>query len=349
MGSRTLKLVYVAGAGTGKTRLLSNIAVERCANHKVLYLTYTDANAAEFSRSIAKRVGHIPESITVMTWFSFLLTHGVRPFPANGFAHRIDGILFNNERPRTRSGVTRGSESYYCPLPGIVYRTRLSDLAMLCDEQWGGEMVRRVCSIFGTILVDEAQDFAGYDYDLLLSLMDGSKEMVIVGDPRQQTYRTVEKTKNRSYATVFDFFKNKSEYLVDSTTLSVTHRCSTEVIELSNRLYNEYPRVTASEERTRNPRGHVEIVRRSDFEKWDTSKRSGLTALVWNSRTRVPDDCRVMNMGESKGLTLGDVAIFPTAEMKKWFSGKPADLKGETKAKLYVAITRASGDLYIVL
>ena len=56
-----------------------------------------------------------------------------------------------------------------------------------------------------------------------------------------------------------------------------------------------------------------------------------------------------MNMGESKGLTLGDVAIFPTAEMKKWLSGKPADLKGETKAKLYVAITRASGDLYFVL
>lgn len=53
-------------------------------------------------------------------------------------------------------------------------------------------------------------------------------------------------------------------------------------------------------------------------------------------------------MGESKGLTLGDVAIFATDEMKKWIQGKPAKLPDSTKAKLYVALTRASGDLYLL-
>ena len=343
------KKIYVAGAGTGKTSLLRSIAIGRRLNHKVLYLTYTDANATEFASSIVSCIGHMPENIKVMTWFSFLLTHGVRPFPAKGFIHRIDRMLFNSTDPRNVRGVARGSERYYCPYAGVAYRTRLSDLAVLCNEQWGGEVIRRICSIYGVILVDEAQDFAGYDYDFLLSLMNNSKEMVIVGDPRQQTYRTGAKAKNRKYPTVFNFFESKTDYSIDSATLSVTHRCSDEIIQLANRLYDEYPPVVASEERASDFRGHVKFIERSDFEKWDPSLRAQVTTLVWDGRTKVPKDCRVMNMGESKGLTLGDVVIFPTEKMKNWLNNKSVSLKGETRAKFYVAITRARGDLFFVI
>lgn len=343
------KRIYVAGAGTGKTSLLRGIAIERCAKQKVLYLTYTDANAAEFASSIITRIGYIPENVKVMTWFSFLLKHGVRPFPAKGFTHRIDRVLFNKQDYRTVRGVVRGSERYYCPHAGVVYRTRLSDLAVLCNEQWGGEVISRICSIYGVILVDEAQDFAGYDYDLLLSLMDNSKEMVIVGDPRQQTYRTGAKAKNRSYTNVFDFFKKKTDYFIDDSSLSVTHRCSNEVIQLANQLYDEYSPIVASKERASDSRGHIKFIERRDFEKLNSSQRSQVTALVWDGRTKVPEDCRVMNMGESKGLTLGNVAIFPTREMKKWLSDKSVDLKDGTRAKFYVSITRAKGDLFFVL
>lgn len=345
----TRKMIYVAGAGTGKTRLLRKIATKRCVDRKVLYLTYTDANAAEFTRSIVERFGHMPERIKVMTWFSFLLTHGARPFPAKGFTHRIDSMFFNNNEPRGMSGVIRGSERYYCPSPGIAYRTRLADLTALCNEQWDGEVIRRVCAIYGVILVDEAQDFAGYDYDLLLSLMDISHEMVIVGDPRQQTYRTGAKAKNRAYPNVFDFFEKKTDYLIDRTTLSVTHRCSTEVISLANLLYSEYPAVSASEERSRKPKGRIRKISRRDFEGWDPVERARLTTLIWDKRTKVPSGCNVMNMGESKGLTFGDVAIFPTSDMKKWLNGQKVELGSSTKAKFYVAITRASGDLFFVL
>ena len=54
-------------------------------------------------------------------------------------------------------------------------------------------------------------------------------------------------------------------------------------------------------------------------------------------------------MGESKGLTLGDVAIFATGEMKKWIKDESVKLKDATKVKLYVALTRASGDLCLVI
>lgn len=347
--SNPSKRIYVAGAGTGKTSMLREIALERCASQKVLYLTYTDANATEFRESIVRQVGHMPTTIKVMTWFSFLLIHGVRPFPAKGFTHRIDRMLFNEREPRNARGVRRGDERYYCPGPGVAYRTRLSDLAYLCNEQWGGEVIQRVCDIFGVILVDEAQDFAGYDYDLLLALLNQSREMVIVGDPRQQTYRTGAKAKNKDNPDIFDFFEKKTPYEIDGTTLSVTHRCSSAIISLANRLYDEYPPVAPSDDRIRDPRGQVLTVSVSELEEWDPSRKAQAVALVWNSLTTVPAGFRVMTMGESKGLTLGDVVIFPTGDMKKWIESKPSKLKGQTKARFYVAMTRARGDLYFVV
>ncbi|MDM8301020.1 UvrD-helicase domain-containing protein [Collinsella tanakaei] len=347
--SNPSKRIYVAGAGTGKTSMLREIALERCIDRRVLYLTYTDANAAEFREAIVRRVGHMPVNITVMTWFSFLLIHGVRPFPARGFNHRIDRMLFNDQDPRNARGVQRGDERYYCPHPGVAYRTRLADLAFLCNEQWGGEVVQRVCNIFGAILVDEAQDFAGYDYDLLHALMKQSKEMVIVGDPRQQTYRTGAKAKNKANPDIFDFFVRNTQYTVDSTTLSVTHRCSDTIISLANRLYDDYPPVAPSGDRARDPRGRVTTVSISELKGWALSRKARTVALVWDSRTTVPLGFPVMTMGESKGLTLEDVVIFPTGEMKKWIENKPSKLKGQTKAKFYVAMTRARGDLYFVV
>ena len=348
-GSIPSKRIYVAGAGTGKTTMLREIALERCTDQKVLYLTYTDANAAEFCDAIVKQVGHMPATIKVMTWFSFLLVHGVRPFPAKGFTHRIDRMVFNDRDPRNARGVRRGDEQYYCPRPGTAYRTRLSDLAVLCNEQWDGEVVRRVCDIFGVILVDEAQDFAGYDYNLLRAMMDQSEEMVVVGDPRQQTYRTGAKAKNKDNPDIFDFFEKKTRYVVDSSTLSVTHRCSGDIISLANRLYDDYPPVAPSANLVHHHSGSVYKIQLADLEAWNSSRRAQAVVLVWNSLTKVPPGFRIMTMGESKGLTFRDVVIFPTGEMRKWIEGKPSNLKGVTKAKFYVAITRASEDLFFVV
>ncbi|RHD71245.1 hypothetical protein DW781_10795, partial [Olsenella sp. AM30-3LB] len=84
----------------------------------------------------------------------------------------------------------------------------------------------RICGIYDLILVDEGQDFAGYDYDLLLALMGSCKNMTIVGDPRQQTYRTNNGQINSGYSNVFEFFDQRSSFPIDTTSLS-EHRKST--------------------------------------------------------------------------------------------------------------------------
>ena len=343
------KKVVVAGAGTGKTSLLRDIAIERHVDHNVLYLTYTDANAYEFQAAVIEKLRYLPANVTVMTWFSFLLEHGVRPFRAHSFTHRIDRMVFNNQEPCRRKGIRRGMEQYFCPVPGVVYRTSLADLACYCNEDWNGEVIDRICGIYDVILVDEAQDFAGYDYDLILAMMNHANEMIVVGDPRQQTYRTGWKAKYKNLPHIFAFFERHTSYALDTTSLSVTHRCSEHVMEYANRLFSEYPHVTPSDERRANPKGMVTVLTKKEFSAWVSSREELPTVLTWNKSASGFGQCPRINMGESKGLTLGDVAVFTTGEMKKWIEGKPAKLEGITKAKFYVALTRASGDLCLVI
>lgn len=343
------KRIIVAGAGTGKTTLLKKIAIERCDERRVLYLTYTIANAGEFEAALIAELGHLPANITIMTWFSFLLVHGVRPYPADGFVNRIDRVLFNTGRPIQQRGVRRGDERYYCPQRGFIYRSRLSDLAALCDEQWHGEVTDRICAIYDTILVDEAQDFAGYDYEILGALMQKSYEMVVVGDPRQQTYRTGNEPKYSNIPHIFDFLSEHYGYTLDTSTLSVTYRCSKNVIDLANSLYPMMPEVVSCSERKPNEPGKILKVEKVDFQGWANARTQPFTVLRYNNKTKVPNGFRIMNMGDSKGLTLDDVVIFPTSDMKRWIDGKTVEFKEATRAKLYVAITRTHGDLIFVV
>lgn len=343
------KRIIIAGAGTGKTTLLKDIAIERSNEQRVLYLTYTIANAGEFKAAIIAELGHLPVTITIMTWFSFLLVHGVRPYPAEKFSHRIERIQFNKGKVRQRSGIRRGDEDYYCPERGTIYRSRLSDLTVLCDKQWDGAVTSRICAIYDTILVDEGQDFAGYDYDILASLMQESQEMVIVGDPRQQTYRTNDESKHSGVSHVFEFLNTQCGYTPDTTTLNTTYRCSKAVIDRANSLYPDLPQVEPYAERELGDTGEIRVFNKTGFEAWARTRIQHITVLRYSSRTEVPDGFHTMNMGDSKGLTFDDVVIFPTNDMKQWISDEEVNFAPETRAKLYVAITRARGDLIFVL
>ena len=68
--------LIIAAAGSGKTTYLVEQA-KKIKGENVLITTYTEANEAEIRN---KFKGGIPRNITIQTWFSFLLQHGVRPY-----------------------------------------------------------------------------------------------------------------------------------------------------------------------------------------------------------------------------------------------------------------------------
>ena len=68
--------LIIAAAGSGKTTYLVDKAKE-IKHENVLITTYTEENENEIRK---KFDGSIPSNITIQTWFSFLLQHGVRPY-----------------------------------------------------------------------------------------------------------------------------------------------------------------------------------------------------------------------------------------------------------------------------
>lgn len=172
--------------------------------------------------------------------------------------------------------------------------------------------------------------------------MHASKQMLIVGDPRQQTYRTNAGSINSGSRDVFEFFARNSSFQIDTTSLCTTHRCPNDIIRLANQLYPNLPEVLPGEGVSQ---GTISILPKKDFSNWAMSHNEHLTILRYDARSKTPTGYPTMNMGESKGLTLGDVAIFPTGDMRKWVKNHKVALKDGTRAKLYVAITRTSRDL----
>src|SRR5699024_2485071 len=100
------KLV-MAAAGSGKTTHLVEEALRK--DEQVLITTYTQANAKEIKKKIIDIHNSIPENITVQTWFSTLLQHGVRPFQGGLISKRIKGMILVNQmsgvKYRNRRGI----------------------------------------------------------------------------------------------------------------------------------------------------------------------------------------------------------------------------------------------------
>lgn len=81
------------------------------------------------------------------------------------------------------------------------------------------------------------------------------------------------------------------------------------------------------------------IVKRSDLDEY--LSRYTPVQLRHNVRTATKKEYSSLNFGQSKGKTYNLVIIYPTEDMKKWLKDPRTSLADETRAKLYVAVTRA--------
>ncbi len=79
--------VVISSAGSGKTTWITGKAVSE--NSEVLVTTFTVANSEKIRERIVERVGVIPQRITVLPWFSFLLRDAVRPYQSYVTQSRI--------------------------------------------------------------------------------------------------------------------------------------------------------------------------------------------------------------------------------------------------------------------
>lgn len=331
--------LLVAAAGSGKTSRLVDDAL-KIDKDRVLITTYTEANEAEIRSKIVEKNKSIPGHITVQTWFSFLLQHGVRPYQGYFFGHDIKGMdLIGGQSAR---GISESdTERHYFNKQRKIYSDKISKFVLKCHHGSKGKIISRLSRIYQHIFIDEVQDLAGYDLEFINLLLESdAMKISLVLDPRQGTYSTNNSSKNKRFSksNILDFFDGKEKIIEkDDTSLRINYRSISPICELSNKLYPDYPATTSGNLTTSGHDG-IFLVRRNDVSHY--LSRYSPVQLRHDKSTVVDNGAPAKNFGESKGLSFDRVLIYPTVPIIKWMKDSESDLAPISRSKLYVAITR---------
>ena len=339
-------LIIIAAAGSGKTRRLVDEALKN-SSEKILVTTYTQANEEEIRKKFFKKNKFIPENITIQTWFSFLLEHGVRPYQGCLFENEIKGMILVNNQSAKYSKESDIQKHYFTDGQKI-YSDKISKFVYKCNEKSNGSVIDRLSRIYSHIYIDEVQDLAGYDLELLKLLFKCNSSTLLVGDPRQGTYSTSSTTKNKKYkkSKIVCFFEDiPNEIKTDDTSLTINYRCISDICNLSNKLFPDL-QSTKSGNAKKTEHDGIFLVRSQDAEKY--LQKFNPMQLRDTKRTKVSNNFKVMNFGESKGLSFKRVLIYPTKPFINWLINNDSDLKPTSRSRFYVAITRAKYSVGIV-
>ena len=353
--------LIIAVAGSGKTTYLVSEA-RKIKQTRALVTTYTEVNELE----IRKKFKVVPSNINIQTWFSFLLEHGVRPYQSFIMEEKIRGMLLVNSPSgiKGRNGkypVYYGEKDeplkHYLTTQGLIYSDKISKFIISCNKKSYGAVLRRLAQIYTHVFIDEVQDLAGYDLELIRLMMKEGINVCLVGDPRQVTYLTHHPKKYPKYkdGKIKDFILNelpkKVTCKIDETTLSASHRNNQEICNLSSQLYTELAASSPCEcsecvESRSVPNRGLFFVRPEHVEYYLAENQ--VVQLRWDRRVETSASASSCNFGNSKGLGFDQILIYPTQDMHDWLLDNSIDLSSEARAKLYVAITRAKHSVAFV-
>jgi DNA helicase II / ATP-dependent DNA helicase PcrA len=331
------KRVVLAVAGSGKTKyIIDNIEEDT----RALILTYTDNNLRNLKTRVLQKFGKIPEGLRIYSYYTFLYTFCFRPI----IGHEIVAKGINWDTPPAITlRLKRNNPKFYIDSHGRLYHNRIAKLL----ETRGvlNELFERLEKYFDYLFVDEIQDFGGHDINLIYSLVETNINVLLVGDFYQHTFDTsrdgnVNSTLHNDYTVYKSRFK-KAGYNIDSSLLSNSYRsgpiiCQFLSKELGIKIDSHRTDETSIE--------FIDDKERANrlFECCETVKLFYQSSNQYSGLTE--------NWGASKGQDCyNDVCIVLNSKTLEYYKNNSLrDLPSKTKNKLYVACTRAKGNLYLV-
>lgn len=330
------KSVVFAVAGSGKTTRLVTALDE---TRRFLLVTYTEANHENLCAKVIERFGYLPPNIATYTYFSFLHSFCYRPFLRSQKDTR--GITFN--APARFPAYSLTDDRRYMSPNRWLYANRLAKFI----EQAGliGAVVARIEKYFDVFFVDEVQDFGGHDFNFLLAISAAQVNMSFVGDFYQHTFDTSrDGNVNANLHDNYDAYKKKFERArlkVDTDSLKRSRRCSKSVCDfISERIGID---IQAHDERT-------SAVRFQDDPAAVAAifRDPGTVKLFYKEHHKY--GCYSQNWGASKGMDrFEDVCVvLNPGNVRAWKAGSFCNINPETRNKLYVACSRARGNLTFV-
>lgn len=330
------KSVILAVAGSGKTsRLVAMLDEER----RFLVVTYTELNHDNIRSKIIQRFGYFPANITLYTYFRFLHGFCYRPFLRSEKNTR--GVTFKPPPEFRRYRLT--DERYFISSRRRLYANRLAKL--IEQSNMVGAVVTRMEKYFDVFFVDEVQDFAGHDFNFLMAISAAKLSARYVGDFFQHTFDTsrdgnVNPRLHDDYAAYQARFK-AANLIVDTHSLKKSYRCSktvcdfiTEKIGISIEAHNDLESVVRYED---DPATVLAI--------YEDPK---VVKLFYQEHHKYA--CFSQNWGASKGVDrYQDVyVVLNLGNVKAWQDGTFRAINTKTRNKLYVACSRARGNLTFV-
>lgn len=331
------KSVIFAVAGAGKTtRIVDGLNLER----RFLLLTYTDNNFTNLRRKIIAKFGHMPPNIVLQTYFSFLHSFCYRPFLAMAWCTR--GITFN--QPPMWAGGRTGSQArnYYVDGTQRLYHNRI---ARLIVERVMDDVTARIEKYFDVVCIDEVQDIGGHDFDLVLRLCSCKVDILLVGDFFQNTFVTShDGGKNGGLHDNYEKYKKRfsdAGLRVDTTSLAKSYRCSPTICDFIR------------EQLGIDIQSHSDLATETRLlESQEDANRmhaDGNTIKLFYNKHH-DYGCYSQNWGGSKGDDHhADVCVVLNETAYKAFIAKKLrEAAPLSRNKLYVAFSRARGNLYLV-
>lgn len=330
--------IVISAAGGGKTTRVVSQALDHKGGATAL-VTYTRNNVREIQLKAYERVRAIPAHVEVISWYSFLLRELARPYRRVLHDRRIDGISWAEGKSVPFIPAHKIAEHYFHDGTQI-YSDKISKFICECESKSGGVIMRRLSQRFSHIIIDEVQDMAAYDLDVLELMLRSGIQITFVGDHRQATLATNHSPKHKPFAgpgiiKKFEIWKKAGLTSIDYE--RHTYRCNQAIADLADGFFPAEPQTVSLNETVTGHDG-VFLVRTADVGEY--VRRFSPQVLRYSVRT----DCSpysAMNFGESKGLTFARVLIYPHGPAKKWLaSGNPTDVE-KSATRMYVATTRA--------
>lgn len=354
MGNRGI----LACAGAGKTYTICSDALS--SEGRSLLITYTNKGRTSIEKQTLELNNEVPtDKVNVETWFGFLLKEIIRPYQSIYFKALKSGspvvinyfqsIDFSTTYGRFNK-YKKGTFQYFWSKGRMLRHNETVVLANVLFELAGDKIIRRLEQQYSTIFFDEVQDLTGTDMDILRHLIDSRIDVVMVGDPKQFTYRTHEEHKKNSAISgvnIDKFFKileQKGKLQVQYK--QVTRRFGSALADFANSVDPSGELLAGSGEVSQSEHEGVFILPWEYLAEYHHAYSP--TYLVYDSKQakKLPNFCsEVINYGDSKGITREDIVILPNGQFDKFLLGKPLT----APTKYYIASTRARHSIAFIV
>lgn len=331
--------VIIACAGSGKTtRLVNEALTER--DRRIAIVTYTNNNTREISKKFGELNSGIPEHVDVMTWFGFLLRECARPYQRAKYSEkRIESLLFVNQQSARYIAETDTNRHYFAN-GEFIYSDKIAKFVIECEDKSSTALTARLGQLYTDVFIDEFQDLAGWDLEVIEMLLQSGISVTLVGDPRQHIYSTNPSSKNNQYLGI-NVVKLVEEWerrgLCSVEYVSETYRCNTAICESSNALW---PGMDGMRPLRSDTSGHdgVFLIGKDVIEKYIRLFKPQV--LRYDKRANTYG-CEALNFGVAKGLEFDRVLIVPTAPINRYLANGDVQKIEKSRDKFHVAVTRA--------